>query len=1360
MKIKRLLSAVLCSILTVGTMMVTYVSAEDAGSVSVPYTNGVCAGIVDREGTAEVEKDVVEDGKDAIKITPVPTGVNSASKHIRLDAYELDKFKFDLSKYNYLTIEYKYDCTEPSYAGKMGIAILPSKTKVVTEYTQFSSIENINNKGWQKAVFNISGIKSKLVDAEKNPMLWQFHLHPFGSTKAASLSEDDIMFIGNLTFSVDAPEGGKVEVVDVPTVDPTLAAEGDMVFAYANGLFKGSVDRQQTGTAEAGIVVEGKNTVKVVPNPEGADAGKLSVKLDAYELDKNKIDLRLYDYIVIDYKYDTDNPKAVKMYLNILTGKNKALKKDMGYTSIDPITNGGWQKAIFKISNIKQQLTDPTVESYLWQFHFQPYGSTTAKTLSSNDVLYIGNITFTANNPDPDRTYTVEFTGGGAEGVSPETLKLKEGDVYIMPECNLKMDNAEFVGWMNTANANKIIAPGSELSMEANNVSYFAKWEVKKVVDDVKVLNYPTYYGGIIDKANKFHDISLEDGIIEVDGIETVIAKPNPNATTGVYFGFDGWNYGGAGIDTTEYKYAAILYKFDAAREHTDFRTEFRVLRGGFTKSQKFVTEQPLKYGKWDIVTFDMTTASEFVDPSNPNIIQIHLLPFQEGKIKELDVGDTFYISKLIFFKEKPESISVHPQFIKGYDDGTFRPSGTMTRAEACTIITRLLTTESAVKGKYSSSFTDVAKTDWYYDNIAYLENLGLLRSYSGTFSPNNAITRAEFVELVFNIGLLSDGDKNGTFTDVPSDHQRYNVITAAGKAGLVNGYDNGNGTFSFRPDATITRAEVVKVLNNAYGKKLYKNSYIAKFDPAPIFVDVDGTHWAYVDIMEATIPHGTYDTSEAGEEWFYMSTPDIPVDFKVGNKKIEEVDAISAKRKAEILGTETPDFDIAGTKYYVSASGNDSNDGKSPEKAWATIAKVNSAAIKSGDAVFFNRGDMFRGHLVTDAGVTYSAYGTGAKPIISASPENGSGAANWTLLNGTRNIWVYKNKMVDVGGIVVDKGEGEFLLEKVLPSFVDVSTGKYYKDVAKSEEFDPVVDIPNNMFFNNQGSRDFTTFKGDLYLRCDEGNPGEIYSSIEFLTAGTHIINGNSDVTIDNITLLYGGRHGIGAGGIKNLVITNCEIGWIGGGIHLMNNAGNNMYSFTRFGNGIEIYGGCDGYIIDNCYVYQCFDAGITNQYQRGGAESVIEKNVTFSNNLIEYCCYNIEYFMGVADGSATRLLQNILYENNICRMAGFGWGRVHPTNAAHIKGWDHYNMADNFVIRNNIFDRSYGDLLHIGTQQISWFPKMFGNTYIQYKDSSFGHIGQNGTTAFTYNASTSSEVASILPDDNTAFYFIEPRS
>lgn len=46
---------------------------------------------------------------------------------------------------------------------------------------------------------------------------------------------------------------------------------------------------------------------------------------------------------------------------------------------------------------------------------------------------------------------------------------------------------------------------------------------------------------------------------------------------------------------------------------------------------------------------------------------------------------------------------------------------------------------------------------------------------------------------------------------------------------------------------------------------------------------------------------------------------------------------------------------------------------------------------LKSGDAVFFERGGLWRGYLDCAEGVTYSAYGQGEKPRIYGSPENGA---------------------------------------------------------------------------------------------------------------------------------------------------------------------------------------------------------------------------------------------------------------------------------------------------------------------------------------------------------------------------------
>ena len=96
----------------------------------------------------------------------------------------------------------------------------------------------------------------------------------------------------------------------------------------------------------------------------------------------------------------------------------------------------------------------------------------------------------------------------------------------------------------------------------------------------------------------------------------------------------------------------------------------------------------------------------------------------------------------------------------------------------------------------------------------------------------------------------------------------------------------------------------------------------------------------------------------------------------------IDKIELFCEKRKKEIF--DTPDcLEISGNIYYVSNSGSDENDGKSPNTAWKSLDKVSSVEFAYGDGVLFKRGDLFRGEVYTKSGVTYGAYGEGEKPIF-----------------------------------------------------------------------------------------------------------------------------------------------------------------------------------------------------------------------------------------------------------------------------------------------------------------------------------------------------------------------------------------
>jgi hypothetical protein len=91
-------------------------------------------------------------------------------------------------------------------------------------------------------------------------------------------------------------------------------------------------------------------------------------------------------------------------------------------------------------------------------------------------------------------------------------------------------------------------------------------------------------------------------------------------------------------------------------------------------------------------------------------------------------------------------------------------------------------------------------------------------------------------------------------------------------------------------------------------------------------------------------------------------------------------------------------------TTYYVSSTGNDGASGTLSTSPWKTIAHVNAFRFRSGDQILFQRGGTWREMLTPPtSGLTFSAYGTGAKPVISGANLLATG---WKLSSG--NIWTY----------------------------------------------------------------------------------------------------------------------------------------------------------------------------------------------------------------------------------------------------------------------------------------------------------------------------------------------------------------
>ena len=146
---------------------------------------------------------------------------------------------------------------------------------------------------------------------------------------------------------------------------------------------------------------------------------------------------------------------------------------------------------------------------------------------------------------------------------------------------------------------------------------------------------------------------------------------------------------------------------------------------------------------------------------------------------------------------------------IKGYEDGTFKPGNNITRAEFVTIMNNALGYEDAA----TLDFTDVAAGNWYYSAVAKAVAAGYVSGYEdGTFKPNNTITRAEAAVMIANaMGLGDRGSVADDFTDAADiPGWAKGSIGAIVEAEYMSGYPDG----SFGARKSITRAEAVSALN------------------------------------------------------------------------------------------------------------------------------------------------------------------------------------------------------------------------------------------------------------------------------------------------------------------------------------------------------------------------------------------------------------------------------------------------------------------------------------------------------------------------------------------------------------------
>ena len=225
------------------------------------------------------------------------------------------------------------------------------------------------------------------------------------------------------------------------------------------------------------------------------------------------------------------------------------------------------------------------------------------------------------------------------------------------------------------------------------------------------------------------------------------------------------------------------------------------------------------------------------------------------------------------------------------------------------------------------------------------------------------------------------------------------------------------------------------------------------------------------------------------------------------------------------------------------------------------------------------------------------------------------------------------------------------------------------------------------------------------VYYYSDD-NPSKKYASLE-AALHRHVVDHSNVqyVIFDDLDIRYGAAHGFGGTNAKHCVYRNLDVSWIGGADQYRQGGDGRR---VRFGNGIEFWSNAENCLVENCRLWEIYDAALTNQ----GSGVNVQRNIVYRGNTIWNCEYSFEYWNRGPESQT----ENIVFENNLCTDAGFGWGHVQrpDKNGRHVMIFKNEAQTKNIVIRNNVFSRATHSLVRIESD-FRESLSMEGNRYWQ---------------------------------------------
>ena len=311
-------------------------------------------------------------------------------------------------------------------------------------------------------------------------------------------------------------------------------------------------------------------------------------------------------------------------------------------------------------------------------------------------------------------------------------------------------------------------------------------------------------------------------------------------------------NSSGDGGDTG---YTLRLTKLDAGDGTPLSGAKFELWRVGTRSDTRLGVYETNRYG-WTQAEVSQSGDYYWVETVPPEGYRLgggkH--PTNTGKNSRITVYNTEAAVPALFTDD-------HYAYIVGGPDGTVRPNDSMTRAGVATIFFRLL--KDSVRDANlltGCTYTDVPDGHWANTAISTMTGLDIVRGYdAAAFGPGDPITRAQFAAIC---ARFDTGKSNGsrTFSDIEG-HWAKAYIERAAELGWISGFQDG----TFRPDAYITRAQAVTMINRMLNRVPEDPSDL--LPGMNVWPDCGPGDWFYLAIQEATNSHdyrrkaGSYET-------------------------------------------------------------------------------------------------------------------------------------------------------------------------------------------------------------------------------------------------------------------------------------------------------------------------------------------------------------------------------------------------------------------------------------------------------------------------------------------------------------------